>query len=201
MVPPSRPAPPVPQVPARTLAAGRRTELSPAQQRILQVVLDFPGCTIQDVAAQCSCSHPTSAYHLVALARRGLVRCTRDGRSRRHYAVGAGPAAGESQYLAALERDGRRKLILDFLRTEPLSNVSINQIRSRLGLPYGLIKRTLQQLERQGLVALHPGRYTYGIELKGPWARQAAPKPAPAVVSVQVRSVVATEAYPAIANP
>jgi DNA-binding transcriptional regulator YhcF (GntR family) len=100
-----------------------------------------------------------------------------------------------------LERDERRRPIIEFLCAGAVESMSVNQMRHHLGLPYGLIKRTLQQLERQGLVALHPGRYTYSIELKGPWARQAAPKPAPAVVSVQVRSVVATEAYPAIANP
>lgn len=155
------------------VAPGAITDLSPAQQKILDIVKAFPGITIQDVAKQCGCSHPTSAYHLSALARRGHIRRSRDGRAVRHYAA-AGTVTGDAQYVAALERDERRRRIIAFIRSAELANVSINQIRSRLGLPYGLIKRTLLQLERQGLIALVPGRYTYVIELKGPWAR---PKP------------------------
>lgn len=148
----------------------RSVALSIAQKAIVDLVRTSPGCTIQDIAEHCKCSHPTAAYHLTMLTRRGVVRRHRDGRAVRHYVAAAG-ALGELQYLAALERDERRRQIIQFLRTQDLANLSINQMRARLGFSYGLIKRTLLQLERQGLIALRAGSYTYQIELRGPLAK------------------------------
>lgn len=178
----------------RQAAATSVADLSLAQAQVLAFVEEFPGITIQDIAVKYGCSHPTAAYHLSMLAKRGLLRRSRDGRSLRHYAV-TSRTGGDAQYLAALERDERRRRIIDFLRTEDLSNVSINQIRERLQLPYGLIRRTLVQLEKQGLVTLHARRYTYLIELRGPWARRLPP---PAVEVRDLPPAPAADADPGV---
>ena len=160
-------------------------ELSAIRARIVAIVEAYPGLTVQDVARIMGFSHPTAAYHLTGLSSIGVLSRSRDGRVLRHYALPE-PNRGEA-YLKALERDERRRPIIEFLCAGAVESMSVNQMRHHLGLPYGLIKRTLTQLEREGLVSLRIQRNVYSVTPLGAlrkrrdafMARPAAPAPIP----------------------
>ena len=148
-----RSAPHGPRLPARV----DLPLLTPAQERIIAVARDAPGLTIREMALRVGVSHATMTYHLGLLSRKGLLSRERDGREVRHYPMGL-----ERRKLAieALCRDPRKRQVFDFLASQPIA-MSIHRMAVSLGLPFGYLKRTLVQFEKQGLVQLHRARFRY----------------------------------------
>lgn len=122
--------------------------LTPSQERVLQLVATHPGLTIMEASRLLGCTHATATYYLNLLLQRGHIECQRDGREVRHFTVG-GEQDG-SRYMQALCRDPRRNALIHHLAG--LTTVAtFNEVARALGVPFGFAKRTLEQLEGQGL--------------------------------------------------
>jgi predicted transcriptional regulator len=138
--------------------------LTQAQERVLAIVTEQPGCSIQHVALQLRASHATAGYHLYALSRLGLLVQVRDGREVRHFPGAAAP--GSCEYLQALARDPRKASLLAVLAGEPPEALTIHQMAQRAKVTFSVAKRTLQQLEWAGVVTLERRRYRYIVRVE-----------------------------------
>lgn len=152
--------------------------LTGAQERILAYTRASPGLTIRDMAKAIGVSHATMTHHLGLLVRKGMLARDRDGREVRHYPVGT---ERRKLTIEALCRDPRKRMVYEFLASEP-DAMSINRMAQKLQLPFGYLKRTLEQFEKQGLVTLHRARFRYmvaaGVPLSTMASVQEATKPA-----------------------
>lgn len=149
---------------SRADAPERVPILTQAQERVLAIVAEQPGCSIQHVALQLRASHATAGYHLYALSRLGLLVQVRDGREVRHFPGAAAP--GSREYLQALVRDPRKASLLMVLAGEPAEGLTIHQMAQRAKVTFSVAKRTLQQLEWAGVVALERRRYRYVVRIE-----------------------------------
>ncbi|MHB8634612.1 MAG: hypothetical protein ACYDBQ_11745 [Thermoplasmatota archaeon] len=135
--------------------------LTRIQRRFYDFVVQTPGATIQDAATGLGSSHAAATYHLMALGRLGLVEIVRTGRQRRHFPTPGGWS--RAAYVAVLLRDPKRAAVV---RTLELARqaMTINQVAKGARLPFGLVKRALEQLEALGLVRLERHHYQYRVE-------------------------------------
>lgn len=158
-----------PLLPVQAMARPEPTKLSidppaltPAQERVLALVAEHPGSTIRQLTKPLGSSHATVTYHLTLLVRKGFLVRERDGREVRHYLANAGRP---TQYLDALSREPRKRAILILLANQT-TTVSVNRMARQLSLPFGFLKRTLQALERQGLVRLESRSLRYSVHVE-----------------------------------
>ena len=135
--------------------------LSAPQARLLALITEFPGMTIRQLTKPLGSSHATVTYHLMALARKGLLVRERDGREVRHYVSREGRPA---QYLAALARNPAKRAILVFLAGQT-TNLSVNKMAQQLGMPFGFVKRTLLALDQRGLIRLEARNFRYFVSV------------------------------------
>lgn len=135
--------------------------LTPTQARVYRLLETRPGLTIIEAARLLGCTHATATYHLNLLLQRGLIECQRDGREMRHFMLGQ--TRQPDLYLQALCRDPRREAVVRFLAsmTAPLT---LNELAGRLGQPFGFVKRTLAQLQGEGLVRVERQRFRYVVQ-------------------------------------
>jgi DNA-binding IclR family transcriptional regulator len=142
-----------------------------------------PGATIQQIAAQIQVSHAAASYLLRTLARRGWLEQLRKGRSLHHFVPGE---SGQTGRMAPLLADRERRRLIEEIKEAGPTVGGINQLAKRLGLSFGVVKSTLEDLAAMGLVDLENvnGRYRIStskaleVELdwvKGRLARLAAP--------------------------
>jgi DNA-binding MarR family transcriptional regulator len=126
--------------------------------RYLALVQDQPGITIRQAARRLGLSHATSTYHLGRLVLDGHLARVRDGREVRFFPAGQHTP---STYLRALLADPRKRRIAELLREPGAQRLTLNEMARVLGIRFGYLKRTLQQLERSSLVRLdrHGSRY------------------------------------------
>ena len=136
--------------------------LTPAQERVLALVAEFPGMTIRQLTTPLGSSHATVTYHLSLLVRKGLLVRERDGREVRHYLADDGRP---TRYLTALSRHPGKRAILIFLASQS-TNLSVNKMARQLGLPFGFLKRTLMALDRQGLIRLESRNFRYFVHVE-----------------------------------
>lgn len=136
-------------------------QLSEAQARVLALVTEFPGMTIRQLTKPVGSSHATVTYHLMALARKGLLVRERDGREVRHYVSHEGRPA---QYLAALSRNPTKRAILVFLANQT-TTLSVNQMAQQLGMPFGFVKRTLMALDQRSLIRVEVKNFRYFVSV------------------------------------
>jgi DNA-binding transcriptional ArsR family regulator len=137
--------------------------LTRSQLAAYNVVAAQPGCTQAQVAFALRVTHQTASFHLLALARLGLIAQVRDGRILRHFPGPAMPRAGV--YLEALLRDPRKARLLRFLAHHPVERLTVNELSKRAGVVFGFAKRTLWQLHHVGLVTLERRNYQYLIRV------------------------------------
>lgn len=137
--------------------------LTPAQEKVQALIALQPGLTIRQVAVRLGVSHATTTYHLGVMVRKGLLLRQRDGREVRHF-LNSGSGSTD-QFVEALYRDARKRKVIEFLAAREVA-LSINKMALHLGLPFGYLKRTLQQLEAQGLVALPSVCMRYYVEVR-----------------------------------
>ena len=137
--------------------------LTPAQEKVQALIALQPGLTIRQVAVRLGVSHATTTYHLGVMVRKGLLLRQRDGREVRHF-LNSGSGSTD-QFVEALYRDARKRKVIEFLAAREVA-LSINKMALHLGLPFGYLKRTLQQLETQGLVALPSVCMRYYVEVR-----------------------------------
>lgn len=137
--------------------------LTRSQLAAYRVVAAQPGCTQAQVALALRVTHQTASFHLLALARLGLIVQVRDGRTLRHFTGTAMPRAGV--YLEALMRDPRKARLLRFLARNRVERLTVNELAKRAGVVFGFAKRTLWQLHHLGLVALERRNYQYLIRV------------------------------------
>lgn len=138
--------------------------VSASQARILDLLRETPGVTIQQVAQLLACSHPNATYHLDALRRKGLIVREREGRSVRHYLGQSEPQT--HLRVAALRTDERLRAVLDCLSQTRAKDVTINGVATQLNLPYGFLKRSLLRLQQHGLIELNRRNFRYSISVK-----------------------------------
>ncbi len=153
-------------VPTRPRAAHRIVGvdgLTEIQRQAYDFVVLNPGVTIQETAVHMRSSHSTATYHLLALTRLGLVEAVRAGRQLRHFPLPRGYS--RELYLKVLNRDPKRAALVHFLRDAPVAGMTINHIAGKTGLPFGFVKRTLEQLERMHFVHLRRRHYRYRVEV------------------------------------
>lgn len=136
--------------------------LTPTQEKVQALIAANPGLTIRQVAVRMGVSHATTTYHLGVLVRKGVLARQRDGREVRHFLNSANNA---DQFLEALFRDERKRKIIEFLAAREVA-LSINKMAVQLELPFGYLKRTLLQLQTQGLVALPSVCMRYYVEVR-----------------------------------
>lgn len=141
-------------------------ELSDAQRPVHDVVERLPGATIQDVARDLSLGHTTATYHLTCLTERGFVRQERDGRALRHFLVGHQNST--HAYVDALLRDERKRSILTFLASGDADGHTVNRIAKALRLPYGFVRRTLDQLKDRDYVDIVRHRGWHQVRTRRP---------------------------------
>jgi hypothetical protein len=98
---------------------------------------------------------------LFALAKLGLVVQVRDGRELRHFAGAGMPEQGD--YLAAFLRDPAKVAVLRLLSYD--SHLSIHQMAKAIGLPFGSIKRILNQLHALDLIVMERRRFRYSVRM------------------------------------
>lgn len=146
--------------PDRIMALDGLTEI---QRRAYEFVVLNPGSTIQETAVHLQTGHSTASYHLTALTRLGLVEAVRAGRQLRHFPRprGFSPAS----FVEVLLRDTKRSALVHFLATQPVAYLSLNGIAKQTHLPFGFVKRTLEQMEAAGLVALERRHYRYHVTI------------------------------------
>lgn len=134
-----------------------REALSGTRRRILEVIEEVPGAAIQTVADELDLGHSTVRYHVAGLEGDGYIERIRDGRHVRLF-VRENDLATR---IAPLLRDPARERILDYLSEKPIPHLTINRIATDLGLEFGLVKRTLEQLVEVDVLDLDyiMGRY------------------------------------------
>ncbi len=125
-------------------------ELTAAQQTVYAVLERLPGATIQDVAQALSLGHTTATYHLNCLTERGIVHPERDGRAVRHFLAARHEDA--AAYVGALLRDERKARVLSHLASGNADGCTVNRLAKHVHLPYGFVRRTLDQLLDRGYV-------------------------------------------------
>ncbi len=124
--------------------------LTPAQQNVYAVLRRLPGATIQDVARELGLGHTTATYHLNCLTERGSVHRERDGRAMRHFLTQG--ASARTTYVDALMRDDRKRRIINHLASGRADGCTVNKLAKSVKLPYGFVRRTLNQLVERGYV-------------------------------------------------
>lgn len=117
---------------------------------VLQAVLTRPGTSIQDVADALDVDHSTVRHHVRVLREEGAVERIRDGRIVRLFVRGAGLA----ERLAPILRDPDRGRVLDYLRDHPVPTVTINRVADALGLHFRVVRRTMEWLDRVGVIEM-----------------------------------------------
>lgn len=135
---------------ATTARAPAAEGLTDAQRTVFDVLERMPGATIQDVARTLSLGHTTATYHLTCLSARGLVRPERDGRAVRHFLSDQQDEPGA--YVDALLRDERKGRVLRLLASGRADGCTVNRLAKSVRLPYGFVRRTLDQLVDRGYV-------------------------------------------------
>lgn len=136
--------------------------LTPIQRRVLDHIATNPGTTIQDVADLLRSSHATATYHVTTLAKAGLIEAVRAGRELRHFVLPRG--FSRELMITALRRDPRRKRLLAHL-AEVRGSATINALASSANLPFGIVKRTLVQLEQINLARLERRHFRYRVTI------------------------------------
>lgn len=184
MIPPRRRDPVLGPAPSTLPAFVDLPVLTNAQERILAYARASPGLTIRDMAKGLGVSHATMTHHLGLLVRKGMLARDRDGREVRHYPVGT---ERRKLTIEALCRDPRKRLVYEFLAGAP-DAMSINRMAQKLQMPFGYLKRTLEQFEKQGLVTLYRARFRYlvfvGAPLQGAASIQETAKPSVAGIEL-----------------
>jgi DNA-binding transcriptional ArsR family regulator len=142
--------------------------------RFRALVQAQPGVTIGQAAKALGVSHPTSTYHLGRLVAEGQATRVRDGREVRFFPSGQNT---QSNYLQALLADPRKRRIIELLCLPGASRLSVNEMSRLLGIRYGFLKRTLEQLERSNLVHLERQKARYQLDRVDPLLAAAAALP------------------------
>lgn len=153
-------------VPTKTKGVHRVTaieNLTEIQAKTLRIVEEAPGITIRRVANQLRVTHSTTSYHLLAVARMGLIEQLRDGREMRNFPLPRG--SSRASYVHALLRDQRAGDVVRFICRNDVSKMTLNQIATQSGFPFGFVRRTLLKLEDMNMVALVRRSYRYHLRV------------------------------------
>lgn len=138
-------------------------DASLAHPAILGHIRANPGVTIREVAAHLGWSHSSTTNRLNKLARHGMILQVHVGRKRRHYVPEGNPT--EIQ-LRGFLRDKRQARLHAYLRQNTLEGKSMNSIAKALGLPFGFVKRALEELSRIGVIHLERRGHRFVVEMR-----------------------------------
>ncbi|HWG90345.1 MAG TPA: helix-turn-helix domain-containing protein [Candidatus Thermoplasmatota archaeon] len=125
-----------------------QTPESGTQQRVLDLVRERPGISVQEVAKALALDHSTAEYHLHRLARAELLRAVRVGRVRAHYAAGAPLCPFLRAVAPGFDAEDRAAL-----RLLTLAPWTAPELAAATGRPVPAARWLLEKARRASLVA------------------------------------------------
>lgn len=132
------------------------------RRKILELVQQFPGLHLRDLARRAGLSEALAGYHLEALESEGFVQSRVDEFYRRFYLVqGPAPTKEDQPLLGLLRQRVPVEIAILLLEESPATQVSLTK---RLGLAKSTLSYHVSKLEAVGLVVVGPD----GIRLKEP---------------------------------
>lgn len=132
------------------------------RQRILQLVEQFPGLHLRDLARRANLSEALAGYHLQALEKERFVQSRFDDFYRRFYPVQASaPTGADLALLGILRQRVPAEIALHLLETSPSTQVALTK---KLGLSKSTLSYHMSRLQASGLILAGPD----GVRLRDP---------------------------------
>lgn len=128
----------------------------PAQERILQVLAERPGASVQDLAGDLRLTRTATVHHLRRLGRDGLVRSVRHGRRRLHFLA----AAPQQPGLLGLLHTHTARLVVETLARDP--GASWRKLARQLGITPRAVRWHIRNLERERALHVQPSLFGPG---------------------------------------
>lgn len=129
----------------------------PAQERVLQVLKERPGASVQDLAHALGLTRTATLHHVRRLARQDLVRSVRQGRRRLHFLAAVPPP---DQTLMGLMHLHTARLVLERLARDPAA--SWRALAKDLGVTPRAVRWHIRKLQGEGVLEVQPSRFGPG---------------------------------------
>jgi len=140
----------------------------PAQARVLHVLGERPGASVQDLAEDLGITRTATLHHIRCLMREGLVCSLRQGRRRLHYLA----ATQQPPTLLGLLHAHTARLVVESLASDP--GTSWRRLARQLGITPRAVRWHIRKLEAESALRVQPSLFGPGhITVLSPGLRAA----------------------------
>ena len=135
------------------------------RNRILQFIIDRPGCGLYDISQKLGINMGTARYHLLILGlNHKIVQYRSDGKYIRYFTNSLSYSPEEQLIISLMRRDGIGKVLRLLLLDPGMSNVDLSKA---LDVQESVTSRYMKELLERGVVAkaqASDGRLSYSVK-------------------------------------